>query len=243
MRTRTATRRNATRAILRSSQHRAADRFSSSRSPLSTRSTRRRCCPRSSTPSAATVVRDVAAFTAGVFAVSTAGGLILVFGPGRALLHFVSQPRPHLLHVLEAAAGVALLAAAAFLWRTRAKVADRLADQRPRAGGSALLVGRRHHGHRAADRDPVLRRADRGHRRRATARSPTSHSSSPTTWCSSPRCSRSLRSSRCPATAGPLLAQRLRVHLVRHAPIALPALVALLGVALLAVGLAGLLRH
>lgn len=85
--------------------------------------------------------RDVAAFTFGVFAVSTAGGLVLVFGPGRALLHLVSHPRPHLLHLLEAAAGVLLLAAAVFLWLTRARVARRLTEQRPRTGGSALLVG------------------------------------------------------------------------------------------------------
>ena len=85
--------------------------------------------------------RDVAAFTAGVFAVSTVGGLVLVFGPGRALLAFVSHPRPYVQHLLEAAAGLLFLAAAVFLWLTRDRVARRLAEQRPRTSGSALLLG------------------------------------------------------------------------------------------------------
>jgi hypothetical protein len=85
--------------------------------------------------------RDVAAFTAGVFAVSTAGGLVLALGPGRALLHVLSKPRPHTVHLIELGAGAAVLAVAAGLWLTRRRVAARLARARERTGRSALLLG------------------------------------------------------------------------------------------------------
>lgn len=187
-------------------------------------------------------LRDVAAFTAGVFTVSTAGGLILVFGPGRALLHFVSQPRPHLLHVLEAAAGVALLAAAAFLWRTRAKVADRLADQRPRAGGSALLVGAGIMATELPTAIPyfgaLIAVTEGAHSALADTALVLAYNVVFVAPLLALVTLLALSGDR-----GVLVAQRLRVHLVRHAPVALPALVALLGVALLAVGLAGLLRN
>ena len=186
-------------------------------------------------------LRDVAAFTAGVFAVSTAGGLILVFGPGRALLHFVSQPRPHLLHVLEAAAGVALLAAAAFLWRTRAKVGNRLADQRPRAGGSALLVGAGIMATELPTAIPyfgaLIAVSEGAHSALADVALVLAYNLVFVAPLLALVALLALAGDR-----GTLVAQRLRVHLVRHAPIALPALVALLGLALLAVGLAGLLR-
>jgi cytochrome c biogenesis protein CcdA len=187
-------------------------------------------------------LRDVAAFTAGIFAVSTAGGLILVFGPGRALLHFVSQPRPHLLHVLEAAAGVALLAAAAFLWRTRAKVGNRLADQRPRAGGgSALLVGAGIMATELPTAIPyfgaLIAVSEGAHGALADVALVLAYNLVFVAPLLALVALLALSGDR-----GALVAQRLRVHLVRHAPIALPALVALLGLALLAVGLAGLLR-
>ena len=186
-------------------------------------------------------LRDVAAFTAGVFAVSTAGGLILVFGPGRALLHFVSQPRPHLLHVLEAAAGVALLAAAAFLWRTRAKVGNRLADQRPRTGGSALLVGAGIMATELPTAIPyfgaLIAVSEGAHNALADVALVLAYNLVFVAPLLALVALLALAGDR-----GTLVAQRLRVHLVRHAPIALPALVALLGLALLAVGLAGLLR-
>jgi cytochrome c biogenesis protein CcdA len=85
--------------------------------------------------------RDVALFTAGVFTVSTVGGLALVFGPGRGLLRAVSHPSKHTVDLVEAAAGVLLVLVAGFLWLTRAEVARRLARERVRTGNSALFVG------------------------------------------------------------------------------------------------------
>jgi cytochrome c biogenesis protein CcdA len=85
--------------------------------------------------------RDVAAFTAGVFGTSTVGGLVLVFGPGQALLAIVSHPRPRVVHAVEVGAGIVLVAVAVFLWLKRADVARRLSQQRVRRERGALLLG------------------------------------------------------------------------------------------------------
>lgn len=85
--------------------------------------------------------RDVAAFTLGVFAVSTLGGLVLIFGPGRALLAVASKPGPHTVHLLELATGAVLLAAAALLWLTRARIERRLRRRQAVAGRSVFLIG------------------------------------------------------------------------------------------------------
>jgi len=87
--------------------------------------------------------RDVALFTLGVFLVSTVGGLVLLLGPGQALLHLVSKPSPHTVHLLEVAAGVLLVAAGVVLWLSRAGVRRRLTDEgRKGIGGrSAFFLG------------------------------------------------------------------------------------------------------
>jgi cytochrome c biogenesis protein CcdA len=85
--------------------------------------------------------RDVAAFSAGVFATSTIGGLLLVFGPGQALLAIVSHPRPRVVHAVEAGAGVLLVAVAVFLWLKRADVARKLAQEHARGHRGALVLG------------------------------------------------------------------------------------------------------
>ena len=84
--------------------------------------------------------RDVAGFALGVFAVSTAGGLALAFGPGQALLTLVSKPSPHTVHLIELVAGGAALPAAAVLWHARGRVAARLARNQP-SNRSAWLLG------------------------------------------------------------------------------------------------------
>ena len=85
--------------------------------------------------------RDVAGFTLGVFAVSLAGGLVLTFGPGQALLNLVSKPSPHTVHVIELVAGGAALPAAALLWHARAHLAARLARRKQVRGRSAWFIG------------------------------------------------------------------------------------------------------
>ena len=85
--------------------------------------------------------RDVAEFTLGVFAVSTGGGLALLLGPGRLLVALLAKPSPHTTHLLELAAGIALLVLAGGLWLARPHVARRLKKPRERPGRSAFLLG------------------------------------------------------------------------------------------------------
>src|SRR5438874_11785855 len=85
--------------------------------------------------------RDVALFVTGVFTVSTAGGLVLVFGPGRELLRAISSPSRHTVRLVEAGAGGLLVLVAAALWLTRAQMARRMSQERRGPGNSAFLLG------------------------------------------------------------------------------------------------------
>ena len=75
--------------------------------------------------------RQVAEFTVGVFAVYLLGGLAVALGPGELVLALVPRPGRHLSYLLETIAGGAMLAAAAFLWGYRQRLAQ--ADT-PRVG-------------------------------------------------------------------------------------------------------------
>lgn len=86
--------------------------------------------------------RDVAEFTASVFAVYLVGGLIILLGPGQLLLALVPHPGRHLAYVLEIIAGVAMVTAAVFLWGYR----DRLSRPKERKrfntrGRSGAVLG------------------------------------------------------------------------------------------------------
>jgi cytochrome c biogenesis protein CcdA len=85
--------------------------------------------------------RDVAEFTLGVFAVSTAGGLLLLLGPGRYLARHVHKPTPHTIHVVELIAGFAVLALAAILWLVRHHLRRPLARRGESGHRSALALG------------------------------------------------------------------------------------------------------
>lgn len=86
-------------------------------------------------------VRRVAAFTAGVFAVSTAGGIVLLVGPAHTLLTRLAKPSARAEHLAAIVCGGLLVVVAAVLWSRR----DR--PRRPRARTvvasvrSALLLG------------------------------------------------------------------------------------------------------
>jgi hypothetical protein len=83
----------------------------------------------------------VGLFTAGVFLTSTAGGLLLLFVVGRSFVARIAHPSPHTEHLLELAVGIALLLVAGLLWVLRDKLRAHL-DRAPAAGGrSALLLG------------------------------------------------------------------------------------------------------
>src|SRR5947209_20101708 len=86
-------------------------------------------------------VRRVAEFTAGVFAVNFAAGVILTIGPGRLLLGLVPHPQGTVRHVIELVAGLVLLGVAVALWVGRRSLTRRGLPLRNGGGGSALLTG------------------------------------------------------------------------------------------------------
>jgi cytochrome c biogenesis protein CcdA len=68
---------------------------------------------------ASTPRAHLASFTAGVFAMYYLGGLVLVFGPGPALISSLHDFHGTFEHGLEAGGGVIVLVAALALWRSR----------------------------------------------------------------------------------------------------------------------------
>jgi cytochrome c biogenesis protein CcdA len=82
----------------------------------------------------------VVEFTLAVFVVYLAGGLAIALGPGQLLLALVPKPDAEDRHVIEIVAGVALLVAAALLWRSRERLSRRdPPDLNPTGKSSALL--------------------------------------------------------------------------------------------------------
>jgi len=86
-------------------------------------------------------IRRVAAFTAGVWAVSTAGGLVILFVLGRTLLVRIAHPSAHTRHVIELAIGIVLLAAGIVLWLLRHRLRTRVGRAQRGGGRSSLLLG------------------------------------------------------------------------------------------------------
>jgi cytochrome c biogenesis protein CcdA len=83
---------------------------------------------------------SVTEFTISVFLVYLLGGIAIAVGPGRWLFSLIPEPHHHLRHIIETAAGVALIAAAAMLWRHRDRLADRdLPYEVPQRRSSMLL--------------------------------------------------------------------------------------------------------
>ncbi len=85
--------------------------------------------------------RRVSAFTAAVFVVYLAGGVVIAFGPGQLLLSLVPHPQRHIRYGLEVAAGVAMLAAAALLWRHRGRLSQRELPASSAQAKSSVLLG------------------------------------------------------------------------------------------------------
>lgn len=107
----------------------------------------------------------LASYTAGVFAVYLSGGIVLLLGPGPALIAFLHHLRGPVEHGVEALAGMLVLAFASALWRSRHKVSDQPRMRRSHTRASAFALGA-DHGNRASDGVHVLR-SYLGHPRRA----------------------------------------------------------------------------
>ncbi len=83
----------------------------------------------------------VGEFTLGVFAVYFLGGAAIALGPGQLLLDLIPHPHLAVRHILEVTAGVAMLVAAAVLWRNRNRLSQRQIRTVNPEGRSAALLG------------------------------------------------------------------------------------------------------
>ncbi len=83
----------------------------------------------------------VAQFTLGILAVNLVGGLVLLIGPGRALVGLVPNPEGTARHLIELGAGLFLLGCAVALWSGRRALARRELPMREGSGSSALIAG------------------------------------------------------------------------------------------------------
>lgn len=85
--------------------------------------------------------RGLTSYTLGVFLVYLAGGLVLVFGPGPALIAALHHVRGPIEHALQAAGGVVALAFAFVLWRSRHGERAERPQRRSYTRGSAFALG------------------------------------------------------------------------------------------------------
>jgi cytochrome c biogenesis protein CcdA len=85
--------------------------------------------------------RSLAGFIAGVFIVNLAGGLIILVGPGQALVALVPRPGAETRHLVELALGLGLLVVATVLWLVRQRMAGRLKRNQGRIDRSSFLLG------------------------------------------------------------------------------------------------------
>jgi len=83
----------------------------------------------------------LASFTLGVFSVYTAGGLVLLFGPGRVLINALHHFHGPFEHVVEAVGGLLVLAVAVALWRSRTSRDEQPRARRSYTRASAFALG------------------------------------------------------------------------------------------------------
>jgi cytochrome c biogenesis protein CcdA len=84
--------------------------------------------------------RSLAGFIAGVFVVNFALGVLLALGPGQIVMDHVPHPTDHAKHVIEVSAGGFLLVVAAALWIKRSSLAGHVTNTE-RLQRSSLYLG------------------------------------------------------------------------------------------------------
>jgi len=85
--------------------------------------------------------QSLVGFIAGVFLVSTLGGLVLTLGPGQFLLGSVPRPGRHTTHLIELALGGAVFLVAVGLWANRERVARKVGRHQEREARTSFLLG------------------------------------------------------------------------------------------------------
>ena len=86
-------------------------------------------------------VRSLFGFIAGVLVVYVVGGLVLLLGPGQALLGLLPRPGDEVRVLLEVCVGAALFAVASVLWLGRSRVARQVTKNQGRVDRSSFLLG------------------------------------------------------------------------------------------------------
>lgn len=86
-------------------------------------------------------VPQLIAFTVGVFVVLLVGGLLLVLGPGQALLSALPHPSAETKHIAELAGGIVLIGLAVAAWVGRRRLARDLTRDRDGRFGVGVLSG------------------------------------------------------------------------------------------------------
>ena len=85
--------------------------------------------------------RGVGAFTVGVFGVSLLGGLVLTLGPGYAIVAALPRPGTHTTALVELCVGAASVLVALGLWLERSRIARRVRRDERRVARSPLILG------------------------------------------------------------------------------------------------------
>lgn len=182
----------------------------------------------------------VAAFTLGVFGMSFLGGLVLTLGPGHALVTALPRPGRHTTALVELCLGAASLLVALGLWLARSRVARRVRRNERRAGRSPLILGAGIMAVELPTAFPyfavVAAVVGSGRRVETQIALVILFNTIFVTPLITIAALRSLAHERAEASL-----TRLRDRVDRHTAALLPALVALVGVALLAIGTSGLL--
>jgi cytochrome c biogenesis protein CcdA len=83
----------------------------------------------------------VVRFTLGVFVVYLLGGVAIALGPGQLLRSLVPHPDHITRHIAEIAVGVAMLIAAAVLWRLRRRLGAKERPEFDGTGRSSVVLG------------------------------------------------------------------------------------------------------
>jgi cytochrome c biogenesis protein CcdA len=86
-------------------------------------------------------VKSLAGFVAGVFLTNLVAGVLIALGPGKAIMSAVPHPGDHARHLIELAAGGLTLILAAVLWVQRERVAHHVTWGAQRVHRSSVLVG------------------------------------------------------------------------------------------------------
>ncbi len=85
--------------------------------------------------------RVLASFTAGVFTVYLAGGLVVLLGPGKLLISSLHHVHGPLEHALLAAGGIVALAFGLVAWRSRGRTSGQPSPGRVRTPLGAFALG------------------------------------------------------------------------------------------------------